>query len=505
MIKYLKSLVGKDTLSLVCNEEELYNLFKEERLVVDLNNIFEEYPYIDDKEYKLNKEYLPGDFCGEIFAFDKTAGRFSNDQKQFLEIINGVKLFRNNFRILPYGDIQNDWLNFTKYSQTLKSNIYKNHTTTGYVYINGEENLKRIKEMTNRQGIIHDEYGDSFLTICSVVLSRILVQRDINFSSQINPSRAEILGIDYGKSRSFCGGLITFKKKENYIEGMYKAAEVLKEAIQRTKDRGNVEYKGMNSSLNDITLKLKGIKTQVETEKELISVQQKSIDNFKITIGSALVSEFMSHEIMRAVNNSLDKINRIKELLSKRNFDLDVIYVLLDSITTHLNYLSKYASVIDFNSYTKRRTKEMVNLKELVENIVNDLPFLSNEDSDIECIINGDDCDFEVIKTNFTIAIENILINSKYWLDRNDIKNKKITIDFNSVERTITIFDNGTGIHKEIEDRIFEAFVSAKPENEGRGIGLYITDKLLMEMGIKISLSKERNESGRLYKFVLVF
>lgn len=505
MIKYLNSLRGKDTLDVAYDKEKLYELFKSKHIEIELDNLFVEYPSISKAAYKLNSNFLPGDFCGEIFAYDKTTGRFSKQDMQFLEIINGVKLFRNNFRILPYGDPQNDWLNFTKYSQTYKANIYKNHTTAGYVFIDGEENLRKIQEMTNRQGIINDEYGDSFLTICSVILSGILVQEDISFRSKINPSAAEILKIPYGESRSYCEGLITFSKKEDYKAKVLRDTEAIRSSISKNETIKSDDVKAMNSSLDDISSRISGIQSQVEEEKKLIKIQQDSIDNFKITIGSALISEFMSHEIMRVVNSSLELINRIKEAISKESINVKQTLNLLDSIGIHLNYLSKYASVLDFNSYTKKRKKESVDLKEYIEDTVNSLPFFSDEVGGIKCDIGGDNVERDIIKANFTIALENILINSKYWLDKHNIEDKKVTINIDSSKRTITIYDNGYGIYKEIEDKVFEAFVTAKPDNEGRGIGLYITEKLLSEIGMVISLSNERNNYGQLYKFIIAF
>ena len=505
MVKYLSSLQGEDTLDVTYDKERLYELFKNKHIEVELSNLFLEYPSISKAAYKLNNDFLPGDFCGEIFAYDKTKNRFSKQDMQFLEIINGVKLFRNNFRILPYGDPQNDWLNFTKYSQTYKANIYKNHTTAGYVFIDGEENLRKIQEMTNRQGIINDEYGDSFLTICSVVLSGILVQEDIVFRSKINPSAKDILKIPYGESRSFCEGLITINKKEDYRAIVLRDTEAIRRSISKNETIKSDDIKAMSSSLDDISLKIRGIQSQVEEEKKLIKMQQDSIDNFKITIGSALITEFMSHEIMRTVNGSLELVNRIKETISNHFINVKQVLNLLDSINIHLNYLSKYASVLDFNSYTKKRKKEVVDLKKYIEDTIDNLPFFSDKEGGIKCDIEGDNVERDIIKANFTIALENILINSKYWLDKYNIEDKKVTIIVDSSKRTITIFDNGCGVYKEIEDKVFEAFVTAKPDNEGRGIGLYITEKLLSEIDMTISLSTERNSFGQLYKFIITF
>ncbi|MCY8248117.1 hypothetical protein, partial [Bacillus inaquosorum] len=111
-------------------------------------------------------EYLlPGDFEGKIYGFNRRSKNTAakSEIKNILDNISGVKMYRNNFRIFPYGE--SDWLNFGKISQTQVSNIYTPNNTTGYVYIDGEENLEKLKEMTNREGLVQDSFGKNFLVI----------------------------------------------------------------------------------------------------------------------------------------------------------------------------------------------------------------------------------------------------------------------------------------------------------------------------------------------------
>ena len=67
------------------------------------------------------------------------------------------------------------------------------------------------------------------------------------------------------------------------------------------------------------------------------------------------------------------------------------------------------------------------------------------------------------------------------------------------------VFDNGIGIDKSVENHLFEEFVTNKPDNEGRGMGLYIVTTLLNEFGATITLDDERNQYGNLYKFIITF
>jgi two-component system NtrC family sensor kinase len=52
----------------------------------------------------------------------------------------------------------------------------------------------------------------------------------------------------------------------------------------------------------------------------------------------------------------------------------------------------------------------------------------------------------------------------------------------------LTISDTGPGIPKEIQDQIFEPFVSSKTDGTGTGLGLYICQNIITEHGGQICL-----------------
>lgn len=94
-------------------------------------------------------------------------------------------------------------------------------------------------------------------------------------------------------------------------------------------------------------------------------------------------------------------------------------------------------------------------------------------------------------------AVLNLLYNAlKYNPD-----NTKIRIELHREANgaVLRILDNGTGIQKELKDRIFEPFVCREEaEDNGTGLGLAITRKIIERHNGKIELSSEDN-------FVTVF
>ena len=98
-----------------------------------------------------------------------------------------------------------------------------------------------------------------------------------------------------------------------------------------------------------------------------------------------------------------------------------------------------------------------------------------------------------------------MLINSTYWLDKIKVESPNIIFELDDVLGKLTIFDNGIGIDKSVENHLFEEFVTNKPTEDGRGMGLYIVTTLLNEIGATIKLNQERNQYDNLFKFVITF
>ncbi len=93
--------------------------------------------------------------------------------------------------------------------------------------------------------------------------------------------------------------------------------------------------------------------------------------------------------------------------------------------------------------------------------------------------------------------------NSEFWL-REDLRAGRIKSGEISIEVDapyIRVRDNGLGISPTVESSLFEAFVTAKPSEVGRGLGLFIVRQLLASEGCAIALLPVRNRFKRRHVF----
>jgi C4-dicarboxylate-specific signal transduction histidine kinase len=109
----------------------------------------------------------------------------------------------------------------------------------------------------------------------------------------------------------------------------------------------------------------------------------------------------------------------------------------------------------------------------------------------------------QINKGKLTQIVDNLVLNSEYWL-KEAVKRKEIDnpiISFRSGYPFLSIFDNGLGIDRSIENSLFQPFVTTKPKNIGRGLGLFIVRELLDSSGCSVMLLPERNRFDRRYIF----
>lgn len=450
----------------------------------------------DKGKMEQEKFFLPGDFKGVIYGFDFSAGSpISKRFRKVMEEIRGVKLYRNNFRIFPYGSKNDDWLKMSDYNLRNKGVIFKQHSSTGFINIDGEDNLKRLKELTNRQGLLLDNYGTNFILIVQEIVYKNIAKSDRIFTEYFDFRRKEVHDLKENQIIEIAG--MHFKKNGDKIA---ETEEKLNNLLANFNKLENNERVKEVESIRDSAANLKNIVTLKEYQ---VAEIEKHLEEFAPIMGATIIAETLSHEIIRLSNNI--KTHSLKARKALKNDDKEEALTNILRIDSSNKFLSRYASILDVNSFSRRRKYTVKSIKSKLEEVLKDSPLLTYGNTTIEYSIIGTDFHVEMIEDSFKIIIENMIINSTYWLDKIKINNPCINFELNAVLGKLIIFDNGLGIDKYVEKYIFEEFVTNKPEGDGRGMGLYIVTTLLNEIGATIRLEDERNEYGNLFKFVITF
>ena len=495
--------------------KKYYNKWMKEKIYIDLSSLtqanislpnvkfgkFLTYSEeVKDENHKGKKQvekfFLPGDFRGTIYGFDLSpTSPVSKTFRNVLEEIKGVKIYRNNFRIFPYGSSNNDWLGMSDYNLRNKGVIFKQHTSTGFFNIDGEQNLALLKELTNRQGLVLDNFGTNFILIAKDLIYKTIANRDKDLSKHYSFKRKEISELLENQTIEIAG--ISFRKQVNDIIQTENKAERLVKEFDNMDDN---EKKNELISLQEST---KNLRNSVNLKEKQIEELGAHIDEFAPIMGATIIAETLSHEIIRLSNNIKFSSSKVRNSVLNNNGEEAILN--LNRIDSSNKFLVRYASLLDVNSYSRRRRYSVESIKEKLEEILENTPLLTYGNTSVNLKIVGNDFKAKIISDSFKIIIENLVINSTYWLDKMNISDSLLTFKLDNDLGKLFVFDNGIGIDKSVENHLFEEFVTNKPDNDGRGMGLYIVTTLLNEFGATITLDDERNQYGNLYKFIITF
>lgn len=472
---------------------------------------------ISEEEYreKILAQYAyPGDFEGKIYARDlmnteeidiilqkeglvKAKLNTLRDINKVWSSMQGVYVYRNGFRVLPYG--RKDWIGFTEKSQKSAANIYREHTVVGYLKIDGftSENLE---EQTNRQGFIQDEYGKNFFMLLQEFLLNIIFESDVLFRDGFTSIK------NFENKVVTENGKITFEKvsgfeeeKNDKMQDVKAGIEDLKTAVINKSISVSASQKVIENLQQQLSEYEKVEQKVIDEKSQEIYLKSKQIDEIKDIVpllGLGIIAESLTHEMKRIEQN----VQEYARNTIKFKNDVDRIVKNQRNIITQTNFLKIQLAHMESTYRRNLEKHEEILLRDfLLEMYVNgDSPMSRKAYRDnVDVLVEGDNILLKANKGILTTIFDNIFLNSLYWVQYSEQKKYiKFVVKQSGI---IECFDSGCGVHPEIEDKLFEPFRFMK-EN-GRGLGLFIVKELTENMNGRVWLSDERRE-GRRYKFV---
>lgn len=377
-----------------------------------------------------------------------------------------VKVFKDNFRIVPYGEPHNDWLEIDKKHAQGMFRTFGTRDIIGNVFLDGESLLKlgALKEATDRVGFIED--SEEFTTLKDFVWHNIRVLEQYVFYRIKKDTQA--------------------------------ASEIVKEETSQLKKELNNSLTSFKNILeeseiidvqkNDLLQKFKFTSEQLNKRADAIDRVTTEIDN-KIKVYAQLSNkEGILYEMLHSIKNKLVTINNqidyYMEIVKMKNLDIDLS--ILKSSYADIEKLVN-GSLNKINS--SKLKKSNVRLIDILDDFIkqHQATFLQEEiifekEFDIQNISNiFIYCSIESMKTIF----ENLLNNSIKALRNTKKRRISIKVDVESSEVKIYFSDNGCGIPPEKASSIFTLWSSS---TDGTGIGLASVKENLEDINGQIHL-----------------
>lgn len=410
----------------------------------------------------------------KILYLDAAAKRmFARNNGISTREYGNIKLFRDNFRILPYGEMENDWLGIdNKHAQAVFRSL-GTRDIMGYVQITKADN-PLLKDATNRQGLNEDtlefsEFKNFIWKILELLQEHIFskIKTDAEKQGHVIETTVEDIKID----------LSSFKSE---LPKLY-------DDIQLPKEQKDLVVGKTLQSLNSI-----------EKKVERVDKANKQLSKRLIVMEKIVGTETMLYDLLHAVKNKLDALNALVDLVGieaqQKHLEFDI-----NSSQSIVKEISKMVVAALKRTAPTRRKKENIILAQVLKSFVEEKKLVY---PDIVISLRNPiyyrvNCNVDGLRA----ALDNLMNNSIKALKYKAF-DKIVVLSMEVTDGMLKVFfeDNGVGISDDDAPFIFNVTFS---RTGGTGIGLASCLQYMKEQGGDISYIKNSESGGAM--FVLSF
>lgn len=387
----------------------------------------------------------------------------------------GIKLYRNGFRVLPYGEQGDDWLGLDQSNnRSIVLGPHMNRSFFGFVEL--EDKSGNFEETSSREGLIENEYLNELVSF---------VYRSLT---------GAVMKVSELRGRKATASQKGFKKeKEDPSEKVDSAINEIKElitpSINRNDDRQNSsdQEDKEKQKAEDIFERIKQAREEEKAKnQELID----EVNMLRILAGLGLVIGEFVHEVQRFLPGFDADIRFLKNAVK----DYKDVYERTELLETNVKSFSAYTSYFDKTiSRNVHRELEPIELRDVVRNfetvIANDLKRASIDM--LPSKYEGYDLfTVPMHPSEWASILFNLYTNSKKAIKRAK-SDGKIFIRCGKDDKMVFLefSDNGDGISKKNEENIFNAFYTTSTTSNhtsddataltGTGLGLKIVKDII--------------------------
>ncbi|HEJ0091580.1 TPA: ATP-binding protein [Morganella morganii] len=399
---------------------------------------------------------------------------------KFMELNRGVRIYRDDFRVRPYGEPtgKGDWLDLGYRKASSPGGIKQGGWRIAPNQIIGAVSISKttnavLNDQANREGIVENE---AYLQLRNFILKvissfEVLATRDAQ-SDEDTDLAAELERIVKEKDSELKGAIDDikiFSKKTKRKGKKIPPAQVLNQKL-RELERAKASHQ---KALDDYYLYLEKERKKLEGEKDTLS-NLASLGVLTVSFGH----EIRTHSALALTNSKTLKYWIERAATSNEPIDYTKFIRLTDLMITGAEYVDTFSKLAINNIKPDKRTRSKVNVPKIFKYIFDMMSATFSKmgiQYEIEFIkILEEDFNVRSFEIDWESIAINLITNSTWALEDTKKEERKIKIIFERVGGTrlrLTFMDSGCGLEAGQENTIFLPMHSRKTDSKGNSIG----------------------------------
>lgn len=449
---------------------------------VDQDKTFNDIGVFEFTFYYLKKSYTSTD--ADKFFYKKF---HSNYRKDWLKKFGGIKLFRDNFRVRPYGeakDVAFDWLALGSRKANSPAGISKKEggyrvepdNVAGSIKISRLTNVN-FEDKSSREGLQENKTFQIF---------KLLIAQIINIFEN---DRAYIAR----EMKEFDDERFSESRTKQDAENL--AKKILEQNRAKKKEGASDDEENSNED-NKESIVLAELNEKKDEEIEKLKEEQKILRGLA---SSGIVLASFSHDLSKLDNILESRVDKIKKLISEKISEKDYEnierrknpFYLLEQVKKQDIKIKNWLNFSLGATRKDKRKRKLLVIKSYFNDFKYDwLSVLERRDIELD-ISNIEELEIRVFEIDFDSIFNNLLVNSMDAFINSQIDREykiSISIISNSKEIVVDYHDNGPGLSSDISEpeKIFEPLYTTRRneftgEEEGTGLGMWLVKSIAEE------------------------
>lgn len=415
----------------------------------------------------------------------KTKGLSADSLRKFLDINAGIKIYRDNISVKPFGYYKEpggDWLGLAQRKERdpagLNRPTYKvsSYQLVGAVSV-GRDTNPWLTDGASREGLVENE---AFNGLRDLTISCVYLLEQYRHKQALQN-----------------------KKTKNKEQSAIEKAEAIKQDFQDLK----AELSSLNANTGlDATTK-QHVERVIEKVEGATDYINDILDENRVFRGLATIGISMAvfgHETQSTISRLKSQVSSAYNALTLKDpIDLNRAIKRLNEASDSAFHVAKWGEFALARVRKDKRTRRVTEIDKVVVDLLDEInDVFANSNITVEQNID------KVTSRAFAMDIESILLNlltnAYVFAGNSDVKRVRIELrpqkSNNREGFILQVADSGPGVEEDMIDTIWEPLVSTKKDrfgyDAGTGLGLTIVSSTVSELGGSYKVGRDNALGG---------